>query len=143
MLAHILLPLLLTPTFAQSGSSLKPTTPQASKVQATKMSRDVFEKEEDPDKQNASFSAKVKVIRQESDGVEIFFEGTKQKGGYLLLSSKKGYGKMLDALEKSRKPQGPSVSVQADPDQRILAVEIKESEGKNDGKIDFGTLPDL
>lgn len=143
MLTHILLALFALPTYAQSGSALKPTTPQATKVQATKMSRDVFEKEEDPDKQNASFSAKVKVIRQESDGVEVFFEGTKQKGGYLLLSSKKGYGKMLDALEKSRKPQGPTVSVQADSDQRILAVEVKESESKNDGKIDFGTLPDL
>lgn len=142
MLTHILLVVFTLPSYAQSSSDLKPTTPQATKIQATKMSRDIFEKEENPDKQNASFSAKVKVIRQESDGVEIFFEGTKQKGGYLLLSSKKGYGKMLDALEKSRKPQGPTVSVQADPDQRILAVEVKENEKKNDGKIDFGTLPD-
>lgn len=142
MLTHILLVVFTLPSYAQSSSNLKPTTPQATKIQATKMSRDIFEKEENPDKQNASFNAKVKVIRQESDGVEVFFEGTKQRGGYLLLSSKKGYGKMLDALEKSRKPQGPTVSVQADPDQRILAVEVKENEKKNDGKIDFGTLPD-
>lgn len=115
-------------------------TPAPSK----KINTNLFEAEPEKEK-SSSFSAKVKVVREESDGVEVFFEGDKNKGAYTLLRSTEHYAKMLKDLEASRKPTGTPVKVTADGDKRIKTVEkgkVTEGSGDPNKPWDFGKIPD-
>ncbi|UOF01584.1 hypothetical protein [Bdellovibrio reynosensis] len=120
-------------------------------AQAKSYNTDLFEKEDSGETQDKSqsFTAKVKVVREESDGVEVFFEGTsKVKGGYMLLRSTEQYAKLLKLLESSKKPKGPSVSVTVNADKHIKKVEKKEGGGgivvpDDPNKMwDYGKIPD-
>lgn len=115
---------------------------------AKKMNTSIYEQEAEEEK-TESFSAKVRVVREISEEVEVFFEGDKAKGAYTLPRSLPQYGAILKTLEKSRKPGGPPVQVSADGDKRIKSVEasaaakstviVPEDPNK---KWDFGKIPD-
>ncbi|WP_374074088.1 hypothetical protein [Bdellovibrio bacteriovorus] len=111
-----------------------------------KINTSLYEQEPEPEKEKTkSFSAKVKVVREESDGVEVFFEGEKNKGAYMLMRSTEHYAKMLKDLEASRKPKGTAVSVTVDADKRIKTVEkSKAPQQPTDPNQpwDFGKIPD-
>ncbi|MGZ3774387.1 MAG: hypothetical protein ACXVCY_12580 [Pseudobdellovibrionaceae bacterium] len=99
-----------------------------------------------------NFTAKVRIIREDTDGMEIFFEGDKAKGAYSLPQSVEHYAKKIKDLEESKKPTGPSVSVTVDSEKRIKKVEIQKSSGTNingfkapsdpNQKWDFGKIPE-
>lgn len=116
-------------------------------AQTKKMNTQLFEPESE--NKTESFTAKVKLIREDNDGMEVFFMSEKQKGGYTLLRSNANYAAFLRELEKSKKPQGPPVSVQADSEKHITHVE-KITESKDSFKVpddpnqkwDFGKVPD-
>lgn len=114
-------------------------------AQTKKLSNQLFESEN----KTEGFSAKVKLIREDNEGMEVFFISEKQKGGYVLLRSNANYAAFLKELEKSKKPQGPPVTIQADSDKRITHVEkVVESKGSfkvpddPNQKWDFGKVPD-
>lgn len=117
-------------------------------AQAQRINTSIYEQEGDQPK-TLSFSAKVRVVREISDEVEVFFEGDKAKGAFTLPRSLPRYGELVKILEKSRKPGGPPVSITADEDKRIKTV---EATAKGDGgfqipedpnqKWDFGKIPD-
>nr|BFD63547.1 hypothetical protein BdHM001_22280 [Bdellovibrio sp. HM001] len=118
-------------------------------AQSKKMNTSIYEQEVEPEK-SESFSAKVRVVREISEEVEVFFEGDKAKGAYVVPRSLPQYGATLKLLEKSRKPGGPAVSVTADGDKRIKSVEAVQGD-KGGGfqvpedpnqKWDFGKIPD-
>lgn len=116
-------------------------------AQTKKMNTQLFEPESE--NKTESFTAKVKLIREDNDGMEVFFMSEKQKGGYTLLRSNANYAAFLRELEKSKEPQGPPVSVQADSEKHITHVE-KITESKDSFKVpddpnqkwDFGKVPD-
>lgn len=121
------------------------TSDAQAQAPAKKTNTSIYEQEDEPQK-TESFSAKVRVVREISDEVEVFFEGGQAKGAYTLPRSLPRYGALLKLLEKSRKPGGPSVSVTADGDKRITSVEAGKA---NSGvpsdpnqKWDFGQIPD-
>lgn len=103
--------------------------------------------EEDAEK-TKSFTAKVRVVRDDTDGMEVFFVSDKAKGAYTLLSSAEHYGKMLKDLEASKKPTGPQVTVTVDSEKRIKSVEINKNKSgyqipsDPNQKWDFGKIPD-
>ncbi len=108
-------------------------------AQTSKINTNLYEQEAEPEKEsNKSFTAKVKVVREESDGVEVFFEGDKQKGAYSLNRSVEHYGKLLKILEDSKKPKGPVVSVTADGEKRIKKVEKAAAPGGADPGKSWG-----
>lgn len=78
----------------------------------------IYEKTKD----EKSFSAKVRVVREVSEDVEVFFDSDKAKGAYTLPKSMSGYAAALKALEDSKKT-GIAVTVTADDDNRIHAVQ--------------------
>lgn len=129
-----LLPLLLSPSFAED-SVIKVPVPAASPAEAdeppapkSRLNTDLFEAEEEPQEKSvkgASLTAKVKVVREESDGVEVFFEGEKNTGAFFLHRATPNYRTALKTLEESRKPQGPAVSVTYTEDKKIKSVEKK------------------
>lgn len=122
-------------------------SPSAQAQSKKKVNTNIFES--DSGEKSESFSAKVKVVREDEEGVEVFFQSEKQKGAYLLPRSAQHYGTMLKDLEASKKPQGGPVSVTVDSDKRIKSVEKGKA---NDGgfkipddpnqKWDFGKIPD-
>lgn len=141
MLSVFLTLLLASNLWATESSSGSPSEspskdPPASTAGAAKksapMNTSLFESdnEEEPaaESKTKSLSAKVKVVREDSDGVEVFFEGDQHRGAYYLLRSLKGYATHLKALEDSKKPQGPAVSVSFDAERRIKSVEKKKSQ---------------
>jgi hypothetical protein len=109
--------------------------------------------EAEPGDDNAkSFSAKVRVVRDISDDIDVFFESDKAKGAYSLPRHSKNFAAMLKALETSKKPNGPMVTVTVDTDKNITSVQLgaipKEGErtfvvpSDPNKKWDFGKLPD-
>ncbi len=80
----------------------------------------IYEQEKEPES-TQSFSAKVRVVREISEEVEVFFEGDKQKGAYTLPHSLQSFGTLLKVLEKSKKDGSP-VTVVADSEKRIKSV---------------------
>lgn len=115
-------------------------------AQGKKTNTSIYEQEAEEPK-SESFSAKVRVVREVSDEVEVFFEGDTAKGAYTLPRSLQHYGSYLKTLEKSRKPGGPTVSVTADEDKRIKTVEANKAGGFQppadpNQKWDFGKIPD-
>ena len=113
-----------------------------------KPNTNIFEKDPSSESDNSlSFSAKVKVVREESDGVEVFFEGEKSRGAFSLSRSSEHYGKFLKYLEDSRKVKGGPVSITATADKRIKTVEKSKDTGyippADPNKAwDFGKIPD-
>ena len=109
----------------------------------SKLNTNLYVAEEGAEK---SFSAKVRVVRDISDDIEVFFESDKATGAYTLPRSLEGYATMLKALEASKKPGGGTVSVTADADKRIKSVQLnqnKDSEknlNESNKKWDFGPL---
>lgn len=115
---------------------------------AKKLNANLFEQENDPEKDSSvTFTAKVRLVREESDGVEVFFEGEKNRGAYALPRSTEHYAKALKTLEESRKTKGPMVSVTASKDKRIKSVEKSKDTGyvppsDPNQAWDFGKIPD-
>ncbi|KYG65505.1 hypothetical protein AZI86_00035 [Bdellovibrio bacteriovorus] len=114
-----------------------PVESPATPAQKKGLTTDLFEKDEDykeaKDENDGlkSLTAKVKVVREESDGVEVFFEGDKNTGTFFLHRAIPHYAKILKDLEKSKKPQGPPVSISYTEDKKIKKVELKtEDTGK-------------
>ena len=98
-------------------------------------STDLFEQDEEykaekEDDKLKNLTAKVKVVREESDGVEVFFDGDKNSGAFFLHRAIPHYAKILKDLEKSKKPQGPNVRITYTEDKKIKSVELKTDEGK-------------
>lgn len=116
-------------------------------AQAQKVNTSIYEQEADQQK-TLSFSAKVRVVREISDEVEVFFEGDKAKGAFTLPRSLPRYGELMKILEQSRKPGGAPVSITADEDKRIKTVEATQGGGgfqvpdDPNKKWDFGKIPD-
>lgn len=118
-------------------------------AQSKKINTSIYEQEAESEK-SESFSAKVRVVREISEEVEVFFDGDKAKGAYTLPRSLPQYGATLKLLEKSRKPGGPPVSITADGEKRIKSVEAAQGGKGGDfqppadpnQKWDFGTIPD-
>lgn len=87
----------------------------------------IFEKDKPKEDGVKSFTAKVRVVREISDDLEVFFDSDKAKGAYTLPKGMQGYGAALQALEASKKT-GAAVTVTADDDKRIQ--EVKAAPGK-------------
>lgn len=124
------------------------TSDAQAQTASKKLNANLFEKDPVSESDNAlSFSAKVKVVREESDGVEVFFEGEKSRGAFSLSRSSEHYGKFVKILEDSRKVKGAPVSVTATTDKRIKTVEKSKDAGyippSDPNKAwDFGKIPD-
>ena len=87
-------------------------------------------------------TGKVRVVREVSDEVEVFFEGDKFPGAYTLPRGLQHYGTMLKALEASKKANGPAVTITADEDKRIKTVELKAAaSGSSAGSYKFPDDP--
>lgn len=133
MLSFIMALIIAAPVQAQSG----------------KPRNQLYESESESEPKTVKFTDKVKLIRDDGDGVEVFFMSEKQKGAYSLSRSAANYGAILKDLEASRKPRGPAVSITADSEKHIKGV---EKAAANDGgfkvpddpnqKWDFGKVPD-
>lgn len=91
-------------------------------------STDIYEQDAS-ESTTKSVTGKVRVVREVSDEVEVFFEGDKIPGAYTLPRGLQNYGTMLKALEDSKKANGPAVTITADEDKRIKTVELKASSG--------------
>ena len=112
-----------------------------SKVQ--KRSTNIYEAESTPDK-SESFTAKVRVVRDISDDVEVFFESESARGAYTLPRKIKSYATVYKTLQDSEKPGGPQVSVTADSEKRIQSVEKSSKSGyQKKSQWDPGEIPDL
>ncbi|MGE5084805.1 MAG: hypothetical protein ACM3MG_00790 [Bacillota bacterium] len=108
-----------------------------------KLNTQLYEQEPEEDKEQ-SFSAKVRVVREVSDEVEVFFESDSAKGAYTLPHSTPNYATVLKDLEKSRAPHGPQVTVKADSEKRIKSVTIQEVPAKKSkNPYDPGEIPDI
>lgn len=88
-----------------------------------------------------SVTGKVRVVREVSDDVEVFFEGDKIKGAYTLPRGLQHYGTMLKSLEESKKANGPQVTITADDDKRIKTVELKGGGAATPGDYKFPSDP--
>ncbi|MFM6928879.1 MAG: hypothetical protein ACKOX6_10480 [Bdellovibrio sp.] len=110
---------------------------------AKKLNTQLYEQEPDSEKEQ-SFSAKVRVVREVSDEIEVFFESDTAKGAYSLPRSTPHYATVLKDLEKSRAPHGPQVSVKADSEKRIKSATISEAPTKKSkNPYDPGEIPDI
>lgn len=96
----------------------------------SKMSTNIYEKEEDKD-ESKSFTAKVRVVRDIGDDVEVFFDSDAARGAYTLPRNAAGYSQMYKDLEKSKAPSGPAVSVTADTDKRIKSVQLQSAPARD------------
>jgi hypothetical protein len=94
------------------------------------------------------FTAKVRIVRDISDDLEVFFEGEVAKGAYTLPRQTKGYAAILKTLEASKKADGQSVTVTADKEKNISSVEASKAKpgfippSDPNQKWDFGKMPD-
>lgn len=105
-------------------------------------STDIYE-QDGAENTTKSVTGKIRVVREVSDEVEVFFEGDKIPGAYTLPRGLQHYGTMLKALEDSKKANGPAVTITADEDKRIKTVELKgaASSGSSAGDYKFPTDP--
>lgn len=138
-----MLTLILTLFLMSDAQAQTPTPAPAKKGPNTNL----FEQDPEPAKavKTQTLTAKVKVVREESDGVEVFFDGAKNGGTYYLYRSIENYATHLKALEDSKKPQGKPVKVTFDADKRIKSVEkIKFNDPTSDPnkKWDFNEVPE-
>ncbi|UYL09493.1 hypothetical protein B9G69_002760 [Bdellovibrio sp. SKB1291214] len=129
MFSLILVFLMVDPAHAQS------------KIQ--KRSTNIYEAETTEEK-SESFTAKVRVVRDISDEVEVFFESDTARGAYTLPRKIKSYATVLKTLQESEKPGGPQVSVKADSEKRIESVDKAARSGyQKKSQWDPGEIPDL
>ena len=91
----------------------------------------IFEQEATQEK-TTSFTAKVRVVRDIADDVEVFFDSDKARGAYTLPRNAANYAAMFEALEKSKSPKGLPVSVTADEDKRIKSVSTPAGKAEPD-----------
>lgn len=131
MLTIILSLLLLGDAQAQQNPTPSPTaekTPEAKAATPKSKSASFFEDDEEPVAKTKSslekITAKVRVVREDYDGVEVFFEGEKNRGTYFLHRAVERYATHLKSLESSKKPQGPWVTVEFDKNKHIKSVEL-------------------
>lgn len=103
----------------------------ATAKEPVKSKTQLYEQEETVEK-SKSFTSKVRVVRDISDDVEVFFESDEAKGAYTLPRNAQNYGTMFKNLEKSKGPKGPPVSVTADSEKRIQSVEINAATPEQD-----------
>ena len=123
--------LLPHPSHAQTSSKSK------------KLNTQLYEQEADTEKEQ-SFSAKVRVVREVADEIEVFFESDTAKGAYSLPRSTPHYATVIKDLEKSRAPHGPQVSVKADSEKRIKSVTLDAAPAKKSkNPYDPGEIPDI
>ena len=100
-------------------------------AQSKKPSTQMYEAEpesESESEKTTSFSAKVRLMRDEEEGMEVFFESDKQTGAYLLPKTIEKYGSLIKILEASQKPKGSPVNVVANKNKTIKAIKTPESE---------------
>lgn len=90
-------------------------------AQSKKHQTQMYESEPESAK-TSQFSAKVRVIREESDGVEVFFDSETQSGAFFLPKSTENFASLLKYLEESQKPKGLAVSVTADENKSIKSI---------------------
>ncbi|MBO9667812.1 MAG: hypothetical protein J7501_13495 [Bdellovibrio sp.] len=90
-------------------------------AQTKKLNTQLYEKEEAVEK-TSSFTGKVRVVRDISDDVEVFFDSDKATGAYTLPHGAKDYATMLKHLEESRGADGGQVTITADSEKRIKSV---------------------
>jgi hypothetical protein len=102
--------------------------PNAEAQKKSARSTDIYEQDA-AENTTKSVTGKIRVVREVGDEVEVFFEGDKIPGAYTLPHGLQHYGTMLKALEESKKPSGPAVTVTADEDKRIKTVELKAASG--------------
>ncbi len=139
-----------SPAHAQTVINPEKVMTEADKVQKPKSSynTNLYEQEE-PKDDSKSFTAKVRVVRDISEDIEVMFEGGDAKGIYSVPRRSKNFAAMVKALEASKKPDGPSVSITADADKNIKSVELNKESHKGfvppsdpNQKWDFGKVPD-
>ncbi|WP_413575082.1 hypothetical protein ACLVWU_12525 [Bdellovibrio sp. HCB290] len=127
MLSLVLFLFLSDPTYAQNK----------------KANTQIYDAESTAEK-TESFTAKVRVVRDISDEVEVFFDSDKARGAYTLPRKIAAYATVLKQLQDSSGPSGGQVSVTADSEKRILSVEKSSSSGyKKKSEYDFGEIPDI
>lgn len=124
----------------------------AGNVQAQnyKNSTTLYEPEAEPEaeEKTETFSAKVRVIRDAGESMDVFFISDKQKGAYSLSRSSPQFAAALKALEDSRKPKGGPLSITAKKDKTILKVEPPSQQSgfqvpsDPNEKWDFGKIAD-
>lgn len=129
------------PAWAENAGDKKPAKPKS------QYNTNLYEAEEAKD-DSKSFTAKVRVVRDISDDIEVLFEGNDANGIYSLPHSRNNFAAMLKSLEASKKADGPAVSVTTDADKNIKTVELQKSSGAftppkdPNQKWDFGKIPD-
>ncbi|WP_413290745.1 hypothetical protein [Bdellovibrio sp. HCB337] len=105
------------------------TLPMISAAQSTKkgkLSTDLYEK----DKSESSISGKVKAVREVQEETEVFIDTKGNSGPYLLPQNIKNRAKLIQILNKSQKPGGPTVTISIDEQDHIKSVEENESSVK-------------
>ncbi len=113
---------LFLPLFMQCAANAQSAPPKKTQI---------YEQEATVEKK-ISFTAKVRVVRDIADDVEVFFDSDKARGAYTLPRNAQNYAAMFEALEKSKAPKGPAVSVSADSEKRILSVSIQSGPAEPD-----------
>lgn len=114
---------MLTQLLILSGLLVSSTAFAENAPPKAKATTSVYENETESPK-TKSFAAKVKVIRDETDSVEVFFSGDEAKGAYFLYRNHPHFAEYLHRLEESRKPQGQKAKVIVeDEDKKIVTVE--------------------
>ncbi len=120
---------------------------KAQETHSTSSRTNLYEQEAAKD-ESKTFTAKVRIVRDISDDLEVFFEGEVAKGAYTLPRQTKGYAAILKTLEASKKAEGQSVTVTADKEKNIISVEASKSKpgfvppSDPNKKWDFGKMPD-
>jgi hypothetical protein len=120
---------------------------KAQTAHSTSSRTHLYEQEAAKD-ESKTFTAKVRIVRDISDDLEVFFEGEVAKGAYTLPRQTKGYAAILKTLEASKKAEGQSVTVTADKEKNIISVEASKAKtgfvppSDPNQKWDFGKMPD-
>ncbi len=94
---------------------------------ATALTTNLYEKDTP---QIESFTAKVRVVRDISDDVEVFFESDQAKGAYTLPRSFPDYAAQLKILEESKKAKGPAVTITAEKESKVIKSIQKSQQQK-------------
>jgi hypothetical protein len=145
----LILSLILNAQAQTTSSSPTPApSPSTPAKSAPKLGTQIFEDEDKTsdkpaDSKLKSLTAKVKVVRDEGDGREVFFTGEKVSGAFYLHRSVEHYGAYIKILEDSKKPSGSSVTIKYDDNQNIKSVEGANASRNEDPnkKWDFGEVP--
>lgn len=102
-------------------------------LQAKPLSTSLYENEGE---KIQSFTSKVRVVREISEEVEVFFESNEAKGAYILPKSIKSFGTVLKTLQQSQKRDGSAVSVTVDAETKVIKSVEKGSEKSEKYDVD-------